>query len=127
MTKEVRIAPKNSVILVMDQSVGEVPRAMNKALVAATTSCVAVGTLSEHDGETLISLSDETPPHRAGMSRVFDGVVTTPARKLSVCSILDETLVTLDVPGVKTRVQVWANDEREPDQLYIVANEEMRS
>jgi hypothetical protein len=59
------------VIFIMDQSVGEVPKAMNKALVAATPSCIAVGTLSEHDGETLISLSDGAPPPGTEMSLVF--------------------------------------------------------
>ena len=124
MKKEIRIAPRNSVILVMDQSVGEVPKAMNKALVAATPSCIAVGTLSEHDGLTLISLSDAAPPPGTDMSLVFDGVLTTPTRKVSLCSVLDEALVALDVPAESTRVQIWANDDTEPDQIHVAVKEE---
>jgi hypothetical protein len=120
MKKEIRLAPKNSVILIMDQSIGEIPKAMNKALVAATPSCIAVGTLCEYDGETLISLSDGVLPPGANMFLVFDGVLRTPTRKLSLCSVLDEALIALDVPTERTRVQIWANDNTEPDQIHVV-------
>ena len=123
MKKHIRIAPRNSLILVMDQSVGEIPGSMNKALVAATPSCIAVGTLSEHDGDTLISLSDEPTTLEAGLSLVFDGTLQTPTRKLSLCSVLDETLITSDVPGETTRVQVWANDDSEPDLIHVLVTE----
>ena len=122
MKTEIRIAPRNSLILVMDRSVGEVPKSMNKMLVASTPSCLAVGTLSEHDGETLISLSDETPPLGDNLSLIFDDVLKTPTRKLSVCSVLDETLIALDVTTENTRLQVWANANAEPDQVYIIVN-----
>jgi hypothetical protein len=123
MKKEARIAPRNSLILVMDKTVGEVPKSMNKALVAATPSCVAVGTLSEYDGETLISLSDGALPSSAALSLVFEGVLKTPARELSLCSVLDETILTLDVPTDNTRVQIWANADAEPDEVHVVATE----
>lgn len=124
MKKETRISPRNSLILVMDKTVGEVPKTMNRALVAATPSCVAVGTLSELDGETLISLSDGALPSGATLSLVFEGVLKTPARKLSLCSVLDETILELDVPGEKTRVQIWANADAEPDEVHVVARQE---
>lgn len=120
MIREIRTAPKNSLILVMDQTVGEVPESMAGALVAATNSCVAVGTLSEVEGETLISLSDERLEKR-DRPPVFDGVLSTPSKRLSVCSVLDEPLMSLDVPGLETRVQVWANDDLEPNEIRIVA------
>ena len=125
MRKYVLLAPRNSLILVMDQSVGEIPESMNKALVAATPSCIAVGTLSEHDGETLISLSDEASPGKVDLSLVFDGVLETPARKLSLCSVLDEALITLDVPAETTCVQVWANDDKEPNEIAVVVTRQM--
>lgn len=125
MKRRIRLAPKNSLILVMDQSVGEVPESMSNALVAATPSCIAVGTLSEYDGETQVSLSDESSPDKLGLSLVFDGVLETPTRKLSVCSVLDETLVTLDVPTEASRVQIWANDDKEPNEIDVVVIERM--
>lgn len=103
----------------MDQSVGEIPESMNESLVAATPSCIAIGTLSEYDGETLISLSDEASLYEVDLFIIFDGVLKTPTRKLSLCSVLDETLITLEVATENTRVQVWVNDDKEPDKINI--------
>jgi hypothetical protein len=97
---------------------------MDTALVAATSSCIAVGTLCEYDGETLISLSDVVLPLGVDMSLVFDGALRTPTRKLSLCSVLNEALITLDVPAESMRVQIWSSDDTEPDRIHVVAKEE---
>lgn len=119
MRQTVTAAPRNSVILVMDRSVGVIPETMSGELVSATPTCVAVGTLSEHDGETSISLSDEVPSD-LGATPKFDGVLRTPSRTLSVCSVLEEVFLETRVPSDETRVQIWANDPSEPDAVAIV-------
>src|SRR3954454_24914334 len=116
----VTLAPRNSLILVMDRIVGAVPETMAGGLVAATPTCIAVGTKSEHDGETSISLSDEAMSSRSGSNPRYDGVLKTPSRHLSVCSVLDEVLLEMSVPSDATRVQVLANDAAEPDDITIV-------
>lgn len=121
MYQTVDVAPSNSLILVMDRSAGVVPETLGGGLVAATPSCIAVGTREEHDGETSISISDEGPPSGVGSHLVFDDVVETPSKVLSVCSVLDHVFLELPVAAQKTRVQVWANDSAEPDVLAIVA------
>lgn len=114
------LAPRNSIILVMDRTVGVIPETMGGGLVASTPTCIAIGTLSEHDGETSISLSDEAPPAGEGGHARLDVVLKTPSRSLSVCSVLDEVLLEMNVPSDETRVQVWANDDAEPDNIVIV-------
>lgn len=119
MKQGVDVAPNNSVILIMDRSVGEVPDAMRGKLVAATSSCIAIGTLSEHDGETSIFLSDEGRP--SGMDNpVFEGTLYTPSRVISVCSTLGVILLEMPVISDRIRVQIWANDAIEPDTIEIV-------
>jgi hypothetical protein len=120
MRQTVTVAPSNSLILVMDRAVGVIPETMARGLVAATPTCVAVGTLSEHDGETSISLSDEGTAFGFVASQKFDGVLKTPSKILSVCSVLDEVLLEMSVVSDETRVQVWANDAAEPDRIAIV-------
>jgi hypothetical protein len=104
----------------MDPSVGEVPETMSSGLVAATPTCVAVGTLSELDGATRISLD-----YRADLSGdgapCFDGVLETPGRKVAVCSVLDEVLLEISVGTARTHVRIWANDPAEPSELRISA------
>jgi hypothetical protein len=113
----------NSLILVMDQTVGKVPDSMNQSLVAATTTCVAVGTVSETDAQTFISLSDEIPPRMSKQVLAFDGVLPTPSRRLSVCSVHDDALLVLDVAGNNTRVRIWADHPAEPNEIWVVVGD----
>jgi hypothetical protein len=122
MKNEIRINPRNSVILVMDQTVGEVPETMNNRLVAATKTCVAIGTLSEFDGETRITLSHNIEEIECSKYKVFEGFLDTPSKKISICSILDEPLLECNVPGTPTKIFVWANDEFEPDDIQVIVN-----
>jgi len=55
--KEVDVATSNSLVLIMDRSIGEIPESFGGSLVASTSSCIAVGTLAEHDGTTRILLN----------------------------------------------------------------------
>ena len=119
--QEIRIAPKNSLILIMDLTIGKVPESMNGSIVAWTHSCVAVGTISEFEGETSICLTDDAAARVPSQAAVFDGVLDTPSKRISVCSVLNEALMALDVPQPKTRVQIWINDGSEPDEIQIVA------
>lgn len=120
MRRELKIAPKNSLVLIMDRTVGVVPDTLGGKLFAATSSCLALGTRSEHDGETSITLSDEGAPPGLGDAPALDGMFGTPSRVLSICSILDDVYLEMDVPTETTRVQVWANHPTEPDVIAVV-------
>lgn len=58
MTVKTKIAVQNSLLFVMDKDNGEIPESMD-ALVAATPSCIVVGTHSGADGETSVTLFDD--------------------------------------------------------------------
>jgi len=120
MRRTIVATPRNSLILVMDRTIGVIPDAMGGGLVAATSSCVAVGTLSEYDGETSISLSDEGKALGFDSTPVFDGMLETPSKVLSICTVLNDVLLELGVPSEKTRVRIWANDVSEPDNIVVV-------
>jgi hypothetical protein len=124
MRKSACIAPPNSSILVMDRTGGEIPRWMNGAIVSSTSSCVAVGTLSQSDGGTTLTLTNERPAIATGLFPVLDGDMDTPSRILSVVTCNNVELLSLDVNSQSTRVEVWVNDDKEPDQIYIIADAE---
>lgn len=109
----------NSVILIMDRTIGDVPESMNDGLVSATSSCVAVGTLSEFDGETSITLTNDSTANKPQGHPVFDGHIDTPSGRLSICSITDEPLIECEVAKSQTKVLIWVNDELEPDEIYV--------
>jgi len=121
MIQEVQVAPPNSVILLMDHTIGQVPDTMVQNVLAANDSCVAIGTLSESDGESFISLSDEAPPNQPKQNPVFCGILPTPSKRLVVCSIYDELLLSLEVPSTRTRVRIWINHPHEPNEIWIIA------
>ncbi len=114
----ITLSPPNSLILVMDHTSGELPEAMNDQLVAFTDSCIAVGTLSEADGETTITLTDSMEGVKQGQL-VFDGVLKVPRHELSVCSAADTKLLTMTLPRSEAHVQIFANDASEPDDIVV--------
>lgn len=126
MTRHItRVAPSNSLILIFDNSSGNtpiIPEHMKSGLVAATSSCIAVGTLAEHDGDTLILLSNEAPPAHMQGRCVYIGQLSTPSRTLSICAVSGEEYLRIDTNSFSPRVYVWANDANEPDEIYVQVN-----
>jgi len=122
MTVEIKIAPKNSLLLVMDKDSGEIPELMNGKLVVATPSCVAVGTLSEADGKTSVMLTDEKiHVHEiSGLQKVFTGVLATPKKEVHLYTVLLQSVLNLSVPNTESNVEVWASDEKEPERLCVL-------
>ena len=120
MTLTADIAPPNSV-LIMDRSVGQIPDSLMGGLTAFTPTCVAIGTRSEHDGDTRVTLEENDGSSCRGVP-AFDGVLDTPDRKIAVCSVLDDVIFELPVPAERTRVRIWANDASEPSEIYIVVS-----
>jgi hypothetical protein len=117
--KTISTSPPNSLILVMDFASGIIPEAMGNGLVSATESCVAVGCRSEHDGPTEIHLgqAQEAMPAEA---LVFDGDISTPNKKLSICSVMNEELLSTEVLGEITHVTILADDPMEPNRVFVL-------
>jgi hypothetical protein len=70
------------------------------------------------DGETtlLIGLAVEVDP---GYPAVLDIVLETPSRTVSVTTVEGEILLSGSIGVRSTRVRVWSNREREPDEVRI--------
>lgn len=121
MNKSIAIRPPNSLILIMDYVFGEIPAAMNDALVSSSAYCIAVGTLAEFDGETTITLANVAQDF-VGLENVFRGVLNTPSKQLSICNVKNEILLFLSDLTERTNVQVFVNDLSEPDQILVMAS-----
>lgn len=104
----------------MDRSIGVIQDTLAGELAAATSSCIAVGTYPEYDGETSITLSDQATPTVTGTKLAFEAVLYTPSKLLSICSVLDVVLLEIEVSSESTRVQIWTNDTREPDIIEVL-------
>ena len=115
------IAAPNSVLFIMDRTGGEVPESMEGNLCAFTSTCIAVGTLSEQDGMTRVTLEIEPqrPPRGAPD---FDCVISTPSKYLQVCTAHDEVVVEIRVREAQVRVRLWANDQHEPSDVHVLVS-----
>ena len=122
MKKEINIAPQNSIIFIMDITTGVIPNPelIRQSLVTATSSCVAIGTLCSIDGETTIILSDEDKVIQNNERLVFEGMLDTPSKLISVCTVLNKPVLKMNVRDIRSHIQLWANDVSEPDNIEII-------
>ena len=113
-----RVAPPYSVVLISDSGGGKIPDGMRVQLIVATDSCVAVGCLSEVDGETefVLGASAEVNP---GKPPTFEGKLGTPRRRLEISSVLGDSILMTPVLQSETVVRIWVNDPKEPDRVIV--------
>lgn len=116
--QEIRLSPRNGILLVLDPESGVLPEAMSDEPVVATPSSLVVETLVELGGETTVHLTspDEVPTDGSVELR-WSGILETTGR-VGVVNVLNETL--LKTPAAPhASVSVWTSRENEPDLIYI--------
>lgn len=118
MITQQTVTPQNSLLLVMDRELGDIPDHID-GLVAVTPSCIAIGTRSASDGATTLVLADEEIGLDHSFREVFHGVLETPTREIQVTDVLMEPLVALPVAGVMTKVSIWVDHETEPSKVCV--------
>ncbi len=115
-----RLAPPNSIILVLDTSASFETPELGPAdrPVWATSTAVVVGTLAEMDGETDIILGRdrEVDP---GSEPSFVGRLKTPSGVVSVVTVLKDVVLSLNTGRGNTTLRIWTNDPSEPTEVRI--------
>lgn len=125
MRVSVDVDVPNALLFVMDHSCGVLPDELVRGVsVWATSSCVAVGTLAGCDGSTHVAFDDQ-PMEEAGAPQ-FDGTVLTPTKTLSVCTVLDEIVLSREVDSELVRVRIWTNHPTVPDRIVVVVSKARR-
>lgn len=118
MSSTVTLAPPNSVLFIADASKGEVPEFIPDLLVLSTDSMISMGCLPDVDGETTVTLGNGADVIRPA-ELVFDGMLKTPTRRVVVATVEDDMVLAAVVPNVETRIRIWTNRTREPDEVVI--------
>jgi hypothetical protein len=116
----VSVSPPHSLVFVMDERVAEIPDDTGAAI-AATPSCVTVGTLSELDGETEVRLSgpqDFAPSD--DLTLAWSGTIAS-AGVVEIQTSEAKTLLSMPWEGPGSPdVRIWTNDASEPDLIWVV-------
>jgi hypothetical protein len=114
----VRISPPNGLLLILDPRTGVLPDTLAGSAVASTPSSLAIGTLSEFDGETEVTLArTDDVPNDPTLSLAWEGDLETSGR-LGVLTIYNEALIEVDADST-VRIQIWTNDPTEPDRIWV--------
>jgi len=116
---DVSVKAPNSLVLIGDPT-GDVPETLGGGLVRATGKAVAVGTRAEVAGETRIRVIDAGSPEHRPPIRAFEGMLEAPSGRLTIESVDGETYGEHPIPRGETRVEIWVNDDREPDEICVV-------
>jgi hypothetical protein len=119
MTKQfARAAPENSMVLIVGSNDVEIPQEFGGALIAATTSCIAVGCKSETDGQTqfVLGARSEVDP---GNTPNFENSLDTSSGFVRLETVLGQPILEMTVSSSRTVVSIWANHAAEPDLLLI--------
>jgi hypothetical protein len=115
--QSIRIAPPNSLLFIADSDGGQIPVTDGTARLWSTPSCIVVGCLAEMDGETEVSIGAAEGIDTGG-APTFDGMLTTPSRKVFVSSV-EQSVLSATVSGITTRVRIWTNHPTEPDKVVV--------
>jgi hypothetical protein len=118
MSNSITIAVPNAIILISDLGGGTTPDLMRGTLVASTPSCIAVGCMSDCNGETEVTLG-LVKDVGSGEISVFEGELMTPNHEVAVRTILDERILQAHVLRSRTRVRIWVNHPSEPNKVII--------
>lgn len=119
---EVQARIPHAVIYISDRenTNEETPENKKGNLVAVTTSCISIGTCPPMDGVVTIRIM-ESKSQLEGI-KVFEGYIETPEHNLSVSTSELKVLASVSVLSEKTKIEIWANDDREPTIINIVLN-----
>ncbi len=113
-----KIAAPNGLVLVSDLHGGPPPDVMGGSLIAATSSCIAVGCMSDSNGPTEITLGSAQDLGSRD-DPAFEGELETPSKVVAVRTVLHETILQATVPRPRTKVRIWVNHPTEPDRVFI--------
>jgi hypothetical protein len=114
---QAKLSPPNSILFISDPTLREEVPELSRELVNATSTCIAVGTLAEIDGETTVRLAKAITSPEGQL--VFSGEIETPGLRIAISRSDRICVVEHAVARRLTHVKVWANHPREPDLILV--------
>lgn len=81
-------------------------------LIAINCDCKILGAKTEFILGDVTDLNMSSEP-------VYEGVLKTPSRIISIRSIVSECILEMAVPDIITNVRIWTNKSRYPDVVTI--------
>lgn len=87
--------------------------------IVASDECINVGCLYWNEGDTTITLGSFEELNPQPGPPKFDGMLETPAHRVDLFDANMPEILSMEVPGSRTRVRIWTNHPTEPDNVVI--------
>jgi hypothetical protein len=119
MTQTIVVSPEYAQVVILDPTAKvEVPLWKRDVAYVASDTCILFGCLDGQFGDTEIKFgpADEIT---CDLKMAFDGVLSTPGRKIRVESVWADPILEAPTGRTETRVRIWTNDAFFPDKVVI--------
>lgn len=120
----VKMGIPNGIFFIGDPSARDFPNVDGVAGVWSTQEVIAVACLHEQEGQARITMGLTEDVKPVG-SLLFDGIIKTSRRRVEVTLVPQHPtrqanpILEQPVRGERTRVRIWTNDPKYPDELFI--------
>jgi hypothetical protein len=110
--------PNHQIVICDPASSMEVPDWEKGTPWVATDTCILCMCMVDFEGETNLTLGpgSEVDAKRAP---VFDGILKTPGRNVSLETVWHEPLLEMATASTETRVRIWTNRLLTPDEVIV--------
>jgi hypothetical protein len=124
MIKSITTEPPHPfVVITEDMDTAELPTEFpTESWFAATKSCIYAGCNSA-DGDVTIAIGPTQRPTKSSPLLLFNGVIETPNKMLRVWTSEWKLLLEEKAPAIRTRVRIWGNRPKFPDDIVIGLSE----
>lgn len=112
------VAPEYNSFYIAGRRGVNVPIDFDHGFIASSSECITVPCLYWNEGDTSITLGRTSDLDRVDPPR-FEGDLQTPQRRVLLFDANMPEIMSMVVPGAVTRIRIWTNDPREPDEVTI--------
>ncbi|WP_432346196.1 hypothetical protein WMC41_21115 [Shinella yambaruensis] len=112
------IAPEYNSVYLASRPIPDVSHNFREKTIPSTPDCISIPCTYWNDGDTSFSVGEaseitmSTPP-------TFDGFLDTPDKRLVFFGANEPEFASVSVPTVKTRIRIWIDHPREPENVVI--------
>jgi hypothetical protein len=118
--RNLRLTPPNSVLVVLDTVSGVLPELPFGQRIAASSSCLVVGTRSSDDGPTIVDFAYDSELDELGdLELAWEGLLESASGVLSLVDIYWREIASLKVSN-NPYVRLFVNDSAEPDRVVVL-------
>lgn len=118
--KALSVNPTNSLLLFMDAQAPQIPESMGGKAVAATDSCIAVGTREEYGGPIELRIASADEGINLPALEIYDGVLRVTSGSLAVANIFGKQFVRWPLNTSSVSVRIYTNHSTEPDEIVVL-------